>query len=149
MPLTSIEKRYVMREAARWASLAVVLNLVWEIGQLPLYTIYRADPETITYAVIHCTIGDMLIALASYGIAVVATRSGRWPIERPMSGVAIAVSAGLLYTVFSEWLNVSVRGSWEYASAMPTVYGIGLSPVLQWLIVPITMLFIMRRPEKG
>jgi hypothetical protein len=45
---------------------------------------------------------------------------------------------GLVYTVFSEWLNVSVRGSWAYASAMPVVpiLGTGLSPVLQWLVVP-------------
>ena len=135
----------VVQGAVRWAVFSAALNLAWEIAQLPLYTIYeQADAATIAYVVAHCTVGDVLIALASYGVGFLATRSARWPVERPLLGGAIAIGTGMAYTLFSEWLNVSVRGSWEYAPAMPTVYGIGLSPVLQWLLVPILMLFIIR-----
>jgi hypothetical protein len=54
----------------------------------------------------------------------------------------------MAYTVFSEWLNVSVRGSWEYAAAMPEVLGIGLSPLFQWLVVPGLALFLLRAARR-
>jgi hypothetical protein len=133
-------------DAARWALLAAGLNLAWEITQLPLYIIYATGtPWSIAYAVAHCTTGDVLIALAGYGAAALATHSLRWTRHRPLSGGVIATLVGVVYTVFSEWLNVSVRGSWEYAPAMPTIYGIGLSPLLQWLSVPPLMVLLERR----
>jgi hypothetical protein len=41
--------------------------------------------------------------------------------------------------MFSEWLNIEVRGAWAYRDTMPVipVIGMGLSPFLQWIIVPI------------
>jgi hypothetical protein len=134
------------RETLRWIVLAAGLNLAWELAQLPLYMIFReGSPAAIAFAVAHCTAGDVLIAAACYGLAALATRSARWPIESPLPGGMIAIAAGIGYTAFSEWLNVSVRGSWEYAPAMPTLYGVGLSPLLQWLVVPAVTLLIVRR----
>jgi hypothetical protein len=61
---------------------------------------------------------------------------------------ALAVAFGVLYTVFSEWLNTEVRGSWAYAAAMPVVppFGTGLSPLAQWLVVPPAGFWWARRP---
>jgi hypothetical protein len=40
--------------------------------------------------------------------------------------------------VFSEWLNAQLRQNWSYTEAMPVLLplGTGLTPFLQWLIVP-------------
>lgn len=45
---------------------------------------------------------------------------------------------GIGYTVYSEWVNTAVRKTWQYSNLMPTlpVLGTGLSPFIQWLIVP-------------
>jgi len=53
--------------------------------------------------------------------------------------LTLAVLFGVSYTVFSEWLNIEVRQAWAYRDAMPVVpvLGAGLSPVLQWIIVPL------------
>ncbi len=41
------------------------LNLVWETAQLPLYTIWNEGTAgSRAFAVLHCTVGDVLIALA-------------------------------------------------------------------------------------
>ncbi len=42
------------------------------------------------------------------------------------------------YTVYSEWLNVYVKGTWAYSDLMPIVPGleVGLSPLIQWIVVP-------------
>ncbi len=134
-----------IRSLALWTALAGGLNLVWEIIQLPLYTIYyETDLRVVTSAVVHCTLGDALIALSSYLLAAAVTRSWDWPAHRAVPGAAIAVIAGLAYTAFSEWLNVSVRGSWTYSPAMPQLFGVGLSPLLQWLVLPLLGLFLFR-----
>lgn len=141
----SEEPRRPWHCVARWAGFALVLNLVWEVAQLPLYTIYETGtPWAIAFAVAHCTAGDVLIALACYGLGALAGRSLCWPLDRPARGAAAAIPAGVAYTIFSEWLNVSVRGSWQYASAMPTISGIGVAPLLQWLIVPSLILLLER-----
>jgi hypothetical protein len=51
------------------------------------------------------------------------------------------------YTIFSEWLNISVRRGWAYSDLMPTLPWIetGLSPVLQWSVLPAIGFTIARR----
>jgi hypothetical protein len=50
----------------------------------------------------------------------------------------LIVASGLVYTGFSEWLNATVRQSWRYSDLMPIIpwLGLGLSPMLQWLVIP-------------
>ena len=62
--------------------------------------------------------------------------AGLWPASRPWAGGAFVVVGAMGFTAWSEWYNVYRTGAWSYASEMPTVYGIGLSPLLQWLILP-------------
>ena len=50
-----------------------------------------------------------------------------------------------VYTVYSEWRNTTVTMSWAYASAMPRLFGIGLSPVAQWMVVPAVVFLWIRR----
>ncbi|OGT73759.1 MAG: hypothetical protein A3H44_02580 [Gammaproteobacteria bacterium RIFCSPLOWO2_02_FULL_57_10] len=71
----------------------------------------------------------------------------RWP-EQHFLRVAIATIAfGLVYTVFSEWLNVDIRRTWIYKESMPRLPwpGTGLTPALQWLIVPALRFWFARK----
>jgi hypothetical protein len=55
-------------------------NLVWEIGQLPMYTIWQdgtAWQQAI--AVIHCTLGDVLIATSALLLALMIVGGREWP----------------------------------------------------------------------
>lgn len=132
------------RAAILWGGIAAALNLAWEIAQLPLYALEGRDRATLAYGIAHCTGGDVLISLACYAAAALALGDWRWPLGRPLAGIGIALATGMTYTVFSEWLNVSVRGTWAYAPAMPTLFGIGLSPLAQWLVVPAGVLLLVR-----
>ncbi len=60
---------------------------------------------------------------------------------------ALTIGFGAAYTVFSEWLNVVVRQTWAYSDLMPVVpvIGTGLSPLLQWVVVPMLALHFARR----
>jgi hypothetical protein len=134
----------------RWALLSGLLHFIWELAQLPLYTIFREGSSAqIAFAIAHCTGGDVLIALGTYVVAAGAMGSWRWPAARAAAGWTVLVAAGIVYTAFSEWLNVSVRGSWGYSPAMPTISGIGLSPLAQWVVVPAVALALLRRRLPG
>ena len=129
-----------------WAAIELVLHLGWEIAQLPLYTI-AGDPDRayVVRAVLHCTAGDGLIALAAYAVAAVALRDARWPLHHGLRGVFFATVTALAYTAFSEWNNVYVEGNWAYREAMPRLLGIGLAPLAQWLLLPSAGVWLLRR----
>ena len=118
----------------------MILNLVWEFFHLPLYTIWTEGTATgIAFAVVHCTGGDVLIAAASLLAALIISSNSRWPAHRYWSVVTLAVAIGLAYTIFSEWLNAIAGDTWAYSELMPIIpgIGIGLSPIAQWLVIPL------------
>ena len=127
-----------MARIALYIGLAAIGHLLWEIVQLPLYTLWRTGtPHEIAVAVLHCTGGDILITTATFVAAAALARCWRWP----AFGWRMAITAivlGAAYTIFSEQLNVQIRRSWAYTAAMPVLPGLGtgLAPFLQWLVVP-------------
>ena len=130
----------VMARAGLWSALAFVLNLAWEIGHVRLYAIWmEADGLRIAWSLLHCSVGDVLIALAMFALAGIVLRRADWPASRPWAGGVIVVIGAMAFTAWSEWYNVYRAGSWGYAASMPMIFGIGLSPLLQWLILPPVM----------
>ena len=127
----------IVARAGLWAALAFVLNLTWEIAHVRLYTIWaEADGMSVAWALFHCSLGDIVIALAMLALAGIALRRADWPVSRPWAGGIIVVIGAMAYTAGSEWYNVYRAGNWGYTAGMPLIFGIGLSPLLQWLILP-------------
>ncbi len=128
-----------------WAMVSAAANLVWEFAQLPLYALFNEpDKGKIVRYVLHCTIGDVLIALAAYMLTSLALRAWAWPARYPLRGIALATALGLAFTAASEWYNVYKIGAWTYTESMPLVFGIGLTPLLQWLLIPTLVLLLVR-----
>ncbi len=150
---TDIRRWYADPEARRlilrrYLPALTVLNLFWEIAQLPLYAIWtEAPPAYAAYAVLHCTLGDVLIGLVTLLISLIAMRAGPLRDWRWIRIGIVAVVSGLAYTAFSEWMNTVLRASWAYSERMPVLpfLPIGLSPAMQWLVVPTTTLALSRR----
>ena len=124
------------------------VNLIWEFSHVPLYTIWTEGTlASIVFAVIHCTGGDALVGGSSLLAALMIAGSSRWPIQNYWPVAAITMAFGLAYTGFSEWLNTSVRATWAYSELMPIVpgIGIGLSPIAQWLVIPLTAFWVLSK----
>ncbi len=130
--------------------IAAIGHLLWEVAQLPLYTVWWTGmPREIVVAVVHCSGGDVLISTATLLIAAMLAWLCGWLLfEWRMAVTAILLGVG--YTIMSEWLNVAVWRSWSYSSAMPVLpwFGTGLSPLLQWLVVPAVAFAIAGRSRK-
>ena len=129
------------RDLYKFLGLLAGLNLIWEIGQLPLYTLWHSGSWTkITFSIAHCTLGDFLIALTC-AILSLAVTGWNWPESRQHNAIFLFsfITFGLIYTVFSEWLNATVRMSWTYSNLMPIIppLGTGVAPLLQWIALPL------------
>jgi len=123
-------------------------HLLWEFLHLPFYTLWDTGSATeILFVVIHCTGGDLLIAAGALTLAVIVFGKHQWPEQHFLRVAIAAIAFGLIYTVFSEWLNVDIRKTWAYKESMPRlpVFGTGLTPVLQWLMVPTLGFWIVHR----
>lgn len=138
----------------RYLIFVAIASFAWEIIQLPLYTIWaEATAPELAFAVLHCTGGDLLIAVSSIVLALAVAGNRAWP-ERGFTRVAgLATAFSASYTVFSEWLNIVVRKGWTYSELMPVIPVIdtGLSPLAQWIVVPLAGFWWARRhsPEAG
>lgn len=133
----------------QYLAFVTVANLIWETAQLPLYTIWASgNARELTFAVVHCTVGDALIATSSLVLALFIAGEA-WPGSQAARHrvAALSVVFGVGYTAFSEWLNIVVRQSWAYSSLMPVVPIIdtGLSPIAQWIVIPMTGFWWARR----
>lgn len=93
-----------------------IRNFLWETAQMPLYTLWRnGSPRSILWAILQCTAGDLVIATVAPTAVLGTVGSAEWPRERhgAVAVVIVAIYGG--YTVFSEYLNTVVRGSWAYS----------------------------------
>jgi hypothetical protein len=130
-----------LRGMRSYLGVILVGNALWEALHLPLYTIWQTGSlREQAFAAFHCTLGDLLIAMSSLVLALVIAGDGFWPARRAWQVAALTILLGVSYTIYSEWLNVSVRGSWAYSEWMPVIIigklQIGLSPLLQWIVLP-------------
>jgi hypothetical protein len=115
----------------------LLLHFPWEILQAPFYQDLAGAEHW--KSVLECgraTLGDAVIALTAYGSTAALHRDRLW-LARPAFGAsATYLAVGLLLTVIVEAVNVYVLRRWSYTPYMPTVLGLGLTPLLQWLVLP-------------
>jgi hypothetical protein len=153
---STIELKPPLPESSRlWRSipeiqllmLALPLELLWEVAQFPLYTVWHeGDWNYILYGLAHCTLGDLIILLAAYWIVAMLDRDRHWHLNAVLPNGALFMVLGAVYTVYSEITNVRIKGTWDYTELMPIVpvVDIGAMPFLQWILIPPVLLWLMR-----
>ena len=132
------------------AVFALLLNFAWEILQAPLYAGMADMPHAqVTKTCLQATVGDAVIMLIAYGVVAVAAHSRRWIVAATGWPLAWFVAIGVSITAAIEWL--ATRGywiaNWSYLPTMPQVpgAGIGLAPLLQWVVLPLLTVWFVRR----
>ncbi len=132
----------------RLIMLALPLELLWETAQFPLYDVWHQnDWGYILYGLAHCTAGDLLILLVLYELIALLNRNRYWYANNVMLNGALFTALGVGYTIFSEIMNVRVKGTWGYTELMPLIpmIEVGGMPFLQWVLIPPVLLWLMRQ----
>ena len=125
-----------------------LLNFIWEVWQVPLFQ--GMDELTHFEATLHCTLaalGDVVILLIAFWSIALTARSRRWIIHPRAIQFIGFIAIGIVITVGFEAIAIHVLNRWQYAAAMPTlpILGTGITPILQWLIIPPIIVSMMRR----
>lgn len=130
------------------------LNLAWEAAHVRLYTLWTEEtPRYIAFSVVHCALGDLLIGLSGLLLALIAGRE-RGPAHwRPVRIAVLSTFFGTGYTIWSEWINITLLRSWTYAASMPRLslgdFELGLTPLLQWLVIPPLAMYASQRRRRA
>jgi hypothetical protein len=135
-----------LRALRRYVFAGAAFNLAWEFAQLPFYTAWStAGIGDLIFDVLHCTVGDTMIASLGLFTSILIAGSAAWPNARFVAISILTVFFGLGYTIYSEWHNTVITHAWSYTPSMPTMLGIGLAPVVQWVVVPVCKFLLLKR----
>ena len=129
---------------------SALLNVVWEMFAIAFYDMPSAAPSRpgIATGCLLAALGDVGITLVAYAAAS-AIAGRRWLFHPSRSARAAYLGLGIAVTIMLEYVNVRVLHRWAYASGMPTVAGIGALPLVQWLVLPLIVLWLARRHLAG
>ncbi|MCL9781729.1 hypothetical protein M9194_09855 [Vibrio sp. S4M6] len=134
------------------AIFAFLLNFIWELFQMPLF----GDFSHVPYynVILHCTratLGDVVISLIAFWGACLLSRSRDWVITGNKFSITYFLVIGIAITLAFELLATGPLNRWHYGELMPIIpwFGIGLSPVAQWFLLPVLQLWFVKRQILG
>ncbi len=153
-----------MRQEAPTSRLSVVLpelplagfgfltNFLWEMLQVPWFMgMANSSHGSVVWLCIQATGGDVLILLASFWFSSIVFGHRRWLLEGKRKPAITLLVAALLVTIVMEWLATGPLERWTYADSMPVIplLGVGLAPLLQWIILPPLIMWLSHRHMLG
>ena len=97
------------------------------------------------------TVGDVGDSARGLRVPALAQRQPAWILAPRTNAWLAYLFVGLAVTVLLEHLGTGALQRWTYGDQMPRLafLGAGLSPMLQWLLVPPIAVWLTRRHVKG
>ena len=130
------------------AMFSFLLHFVWEFLQVPTYAgmAEMAHWQGIKLCT-SATIGDVGFALTAFWTACLVARTRYWMDNQAALPALVFLGVGIALTVGFEFYYTPVTQRWTYSDLMPLVppFGTGLSPLLQWIVIPPLVLWLSRR----
>ena len=91
---------------------------------------------------------DVCLILAIFGLISLVHEDSAW-INYPSTRDYVFIGiTGIAIAVIIELANLHL-GRWSYTDAMPTVFGIGISPLVQLAVTSILSLYMFQYIDKG
>ncbi len=115
---------------------AFLFNTVWEILQIPLYKEGAYSWSHVLFCVLASVADAIMVLLIYFGFSFIY-KNPVWIKKMNPEKIIFLILAGGVGAVLAETRHLSI-GTWSYATAMPIipVLNVGLSPVLQFMILP-------------
>ena len=140
----------MVRSAGAVAAFGLLTNWPWEFLQVPLYAgMAEADHWEATLVCTQAAFGDAFILLVAFFVVSAVWRGSQWTVEDRLRPKMLFVAVAFLVSMGFEAASVYVLDRWSYAPAMPLLAGLGLSPIVQWILLPPLTLWLARRHALG
>lgn len=125
--------------------IALILNIIWEFSH---HFLYIDLSGILKYP--HLVIASFTDALAILGIFMIISLKNKnfnW-MKRPNKfDYLLVVLLGFAIAIIIEIINLNL-GRWMYTDAMPTLFGIGISPLIQLALTGSVSLMILNFIKK-
>ncbi|MFA4952757.1 MAG: hypothetical protein WC584_00890 [Candidatus Pacearchaeota archaeon] len=123
------------------SSIILVINLIWELSHYFLY-IDKSGISPILHLLL-ASFTDMLIILGIFLIISLRNKSINWINKPKKNDYFLIIILGLITASIIEKVNLNL-GRWAYTKLMPTIFGIGISPLIQLATTAIISIYIFR-----
>ena len=122
--------------------IALLLNLIWELLQMPLYKGSSYSIEQMAFCALASVADAIMVLLLYFGVALIF-KNPLWVQHLKWQQIAIVILIGGAGAVLAELRHLSL-GSWAYADSMPIIpiVNVGMSPVLQFIVLPLLIYFL-------
>ena len=132
----------------RWTTFALLvfaLNFGWEMMQAKWFASMQGLPLwRATLLCARATLGDLFITAVAFGAAAVIAKRLMWPASHHVvRGTITFIVVGMAIVAAYEVFALST-GRWRYDETMPTLFGVGVLPLLQWLLLPLIGVALFR-----
>ena len=105
-----------------------LFNFIWEFLHYPLYNDF-SGMEKYPRLLVASSADMLILASIFFGISL-KNRNLKW-IEKPSKmDFILIILAGVIIASYIEIMNLA-NGEWSYKTSMPTIFGIGISPLIQ------------------
>lgn len=124
---------------------AVLANLPWEVGQAAL-GLFAGVSGRKALLCVACSFGDGVIVVLIYVAGWLVFGRQEWFESPGLAEYVLTAVVGLPVAIAVEW-SALASGRWQYSGRMPLLPGIsvGLTPVLQMLILPPAIFYLVAR----
>lgn len=122
--------------------IAFILNLAWELLQGPLYLGYSYTSEHMSFCAL-ASVADAVMVVLLYFAFTLIYKNVFWVSELTVPRILLIVLIGGIGAILAEARHVEA-GSWSYNNSMPIIpyTNVGLSPILQFIILPTLIYFV-------
>jgi hypothetical protein len=121
--------------------ISLILNIIWEFSHYRLYN----DLSGIS-SIPHLFLASFTDMILISGILLVISLKNKnfsWIKKPKLSDYSFVIILGIFIATTIELVNLNL-GRWAYKAIMPTIFGIGVSPLIQLFTTAILSLFIIR-----
>ncbi len=122
--------------------LSFILNFAWEVLQGPLYNGFTFSLSHISFCGLASVADAIMVVLIYFSLAIIK-KNPLWIKHINFQQTLIFILVGGTGAILSEMRHLSL-GNWSYAPSMPLLpfVHVGLSPVLQFMILPFLIFFL-------
>jgi len=115
---------------------SIPINFVWEMAQMPLYKNMPWNLDTTLFC-LAASFGDAVMILIIFFSVALLLRKISWLINLTLSKTILTLLIGFIIAVIVERIALA-DNMWSYSELMPIIpFGVGLSPILQMLLLPL------------
>jgi len=126
------------------------LNYTWEsVHESYLYNVFKCMADKYILMILIASVWDALLTAGIYLVTAMLWKDILWLKKMTGRQVSISCLIGLVIAVIIEYWYALVTKQWSYSPLMPTIFGIGVSPLIQLSTTGLLSFWLARRVLYG